>query len=73
MLKGITLHEKIECALDQGNIAILPVPDSHDTWKCVLVNEDMRNLPYLVAMSQAFRWGVSYQSYLALWDFRLIH
>lgn len=58
--------KKIECGLDQGNIAILPVPGTPDTWKCVLVNDDMRNLTCLVIGTQILRWGVSYLSYLLL-------
>ena len=40
---GITLHEKIEEALDKGQIAVIPVPpkDGNEiiTWKCVLVDQ----------------------------------
>ena len=41
---GITLHKKIEEAMDQGIITILPVPNDITAarWKCVLVDESLR-------------------------------
>ncbi|KAJ9194380.1 hypothetical protein DTO166G4_1596 [Paecilomyces variotii] len=39
---GITLNKKIEAALDNGTIVIIPVPGTTTKWKCILVDEKLR-------------------------------
>jgi hypothetical protein len=66
-LTGISLHKKIEGGLDKGYIVIIPVPDNEvkrTRWKCILVDESMRNATCFKSGGPKkhgeVKWGVSH-------------
>lgn len=67
---GITLHAKIEEAMDVGAIAIVPiVPEEEEEipteWRCVLIKESYRDRIFSRDLTgHASRWNVSSTSIL---------
>ncbi|KAJ9252121.1 hypothetical protein DTO207G8_4954 [Paecilomyces variotii] len=57
---GISLHGRIEAGLDDGSIAIVPVPEDNSgegtRWKCILVDDSRKKLVCLVKGDTLIRW-----------------
>ncbi|KAJ9234939.1 hypothetical protein DTO169E5_6406 [Paecilomyces variotii] len=57
---GISLHSRIEAGLDDGSIAIVPVPEDNSgegtRWKCILVDDSRKKLVCLVKGDTLIRW-----------------
>jgi hypothetical protein len=74
------LHKKIEETLDQGSIAILPVPSDSTAarWKCVFVDETLRRQTCFIRTRERVVWNVRFlflfpKSYSrSLTDYRIL-
>lgn len=65
---GITLLTKFEQALDNGTIAIVPVADEISSrWKCVLLDESVRDIIATFTSQGLCRWRVCSTSFPPTW------
>ncbi|EEQ32089.1 hypothetical protein McanCB56680_005637 [Microsporum canis] len=57
---GITLWKTLEKGLDNGTIAIIPVPSTNECeptkWKCVLVDQSLRNQTWAYSFGVVHKW-----------------
>ncbi|KAJ9374586.1 hypothetical protein DTO282E5_669 [Paecilomyces variotii] len=56
---GISLHKKLETGLDDGSIAIVPVPENNSEytrWRCILVDDSRKRLVCLRQGDNLVRW-----------------
>lgn len=63
---GLSLHRRIEQGLENGSIAIVPIPSAKDQetrWKCLLVDSSLRDQTWAITTTRddfkCYKWKVS--------------